>query len=249
MLRVNNKVSVSRPKALFFDVGGTIFDWKQSVVNSIARDRGINGELSDDEVDRFADRWRAGMFEQCSLVVDGHASWMNSDQMHLEALAKLKNDFAFVRQLDDENTFVEAVWHNLVPFEGAADALSRLRQHYTILVLTILSLKSIVSSSKRAGLVWDGILSCEFLGYYKPSLQAYITGARYIGVAPEEVMMVAAHESDLIAARRAGLQTAHVKLPFEDDVFKVDNITEDETKFDLKVSSFDELCEQLGIAD
>jgi len=136
--------------------------------------------------------------------------------------------------------------HNLEPFKGATEALIRLRQNYTTLVLTILSWESIVKSSKRAGVVWDGILSCEFLGYYKPSLQAYITAARYIGIAPEEVMMVAAHESDLIAAKRAGLQTAHVKLPFEDDIFKVDDISDDDNKFDLRVSSYDELCEQLG---
>jgi len=58
--------------------------------------------------------------------------------------------------------------------------------------------------------------------------------------------MIAAHESDLIAAKRAGLQTAHVKLAFEDDIFKVDDISDDDNNFDLRVSSFDELCEQLG---
>jgi len=246
MLRVNNKVSVFRPKALFFDVGGTIFDWKKSIADSL--DRSVPEELSAEEVYRFADRWRTGMFKQRSLVADGHLPWMNSDQMHLEALINLQNDFAFIDALDDKNKFVERVWHNLVPFDGANDALIRLRQRYTTLVLTILSWESIVKSSKRAGIVWDGILSCEFLGYYKPSLQAYITGARYFGVAPEDAMMVAAHESDLIAAKRAGLQTAHVKLPFEDDIFKVGNISEDDNKFDLRVSSFDELCEQLEIA-
>jgi len=186
------------------------------------------------------------MFRQRSLVSDGHVPWMNSDKMHLEALISLETDFPFINALEDKNQFVEAVWHNLTPFDGATDALIRIRQNYTTLVLTILSWESIVKSSKRAGVVWDGILSCEFLGYYKPSLQAYITGARYIGIAPEEVMMIAAHESDLIAAKRAGLQTAHVKLAFEDDIFKVDDISDDDNNFDLRVSSFDELCEQLG---
>jgi len=208
MLRVISKVSVSRPKALFFDVGGTIFDWKKSIANSLARDHAFIGGLSDAEVDRFASQWRAAMFRQRSLVADGHIPWMNSDQMQLEALAKLTNDFAFIDELDDKNKFVDDVWHNLVPFNGASDALNRLRQHYTTLVLTILSWKSIVLSSKRAGVIWDGILSCEFLGYYKPSLQAYISGARYIGLAPEEVMMVAAHESDLIAFAGVKLRRA-----------------------------------------
>jgi len=236
---------VSRPKALFFDVGGTIFDWKKSI--AINLDRFITEQLSVDEVDRFADRWRAAMFKQRSLVADGHVPWMNSDQMHLYALTNLKNEFDFIDALDDQHKFVEAVWHNLVPFDGATDALIRLRRDYTTLVLTILSWKSIVMSSKRAGIVWDGILSCEFLGYYKPSLQAYITAAHYVGIAPEEVMMIAAHESDLVAAKRAGLMTTHVKLPYEDDIFKIDDTDDDDKKFDLMVSSFDELCDQLGV--
>lgn len=61
-----------------------------------------------------------------------------------------------------------------------------------------------MKSSKRAGAIWGSNLSCEFLGYYKPSLQAYITAVRYIGIVPEEVMMVAAHESDLIAPISVG---------------------------------------------
>jgi len=117
-----------RPQALFFDVGGTIFDWKESIVNSI--DGVITEKLSADEVNRFADRWRAGMFKQRSLVADGHVPWMNSDQIHLEALTSLEHDFAFIDVLDDKRKFVEAVWHNLEPFKGATEALIRFIQRW-----------------------------------------------------------------------------------------------------------------------
>jgi 2-haloacid dehalogenase len=58
-------------------------------------------------------------------------------------------------------------------------------------------------------------------------------------------MMVAAHDGDLSAARSAGLHTALVNVPEED------NMTEgfdspNETDFDIEVQDFEALCQNLG---
>ena len=159
-------------KALFFDVGGTVFDWKNTAKAQIEVLARKNNQAVDS--DRFAQTWRSEMFTIHTQVRQGNLPWMNSDEMHLQALEKMTTDFPLLDHID-RPTLVASTWHHLNVFAGAAEAINRLRTRYTVVVLTVLNWKSIVSSSKEAGVQWDGILSCEFLGYYKPSLQAYRT--------------------------------------------------------------------------
>jgi 2-haloacid dehalogenase len=105
-------------------------------------------------------------------------------------------------------------------------------------------LESIVRSSKLAQVQWDGILSCEFLGYYKPSLQAYLKGSSLLGLRPAEAMMVAAHEGDLAAAQAAGLRTAYVKVPEQDNVSEGFE-QPSETHFGVEAKDFEALCQIL----
>ena len=72
---------------------------------------------------------------------------------------------------------------------------------------------AMMASSKAAGIAWDSILSCEFLGVWKPDAEAYLTVPRLLALRPDEVMMVAAHPGDLTAAAAAGLRTAYVIRP------------------------------------
>ena len=146
----------------------------------------------------------------------------------------------------DRLGFVKSTWHHLKVFPGAPEAINRLRTKYTVVVLTILSWESIVNSSKTAGVQWDGILSCEFLGHYKPSLQAYLKGMRLLGLKPEESMMVAAHEGDLAAARNAGMYTAYVSVPEEDSLSEAFGQSS-ESNFDIRAKDFEALCELLQI--
>jgi 2-haloacid dehalogenase len=131
-------------------------------------------------------------------------------------------------------------------FAGAPEAINRLRTKYRVVVLTILSWESIVNSSKTARVQWDGILSREFLGYYKPSLQAYLKGTRLLGLQPAEAMMVAAHKGDLAAAQTAGMYTAYVGVPEEDNVSEGFAVPS-ETHFDIEANDFEALCQKLKV--
>mgnify|MGYP006275300515 CR=1 FL=1 len=147
---------------------------------------------------------------------------------------------------DEDRDSIKATWHELKSFAGAAEAVDLLRTKFTVVVLTILNWKSIVKSSKKAGILWDGILSCEFLGYYKPSLQAYLKGVNLLGFQPAEAMMVAAHEGDLAAAQAAGLRTAYVNVPEEDSVSE-GFAQQASSSFDVEARDFQELCSKLGV--
>ena len=227
-------------KALFFDVGGTVFDWKNTSREQIQALAEKNGQAIDSEA--FATDWRGEMFKIHKQVRYGNLPWINADQMHLRALDNLTSSYPLLNAID-RMSLVKSTWHHLKTFAGAPQAIDRLRTRYTVVVLTILSWESIVNSSKEANVQWDGILSCEFLGYYKPSLQAYRKGTALLGLDPPETMMVAAHEGDLAAARSAGMRTALVSVPEEDNM--ADFGQPGEAGFDVEANDFEALCGKL----
>ena len=69
--------------------------------------------------------------------------------------------------------------------------------------------------AKHGGLPWDCVLSAEVFRAYKPAPRVYQGVAEVFDVAPHEVMMVAAHQEDLAAARDCGLLTAYIERPLE----------------------------------
>ena len=64
-------------------------------------------------------------------------------------------------------------------------------------------------------LSWDAVLGAEVARDYKPKPEVYLAACAAFDCAPGEVIMVAAHSSDLEAAARAGLRTAHIARPNE----------------------------------
>ena len=81
--------------------------------------------------------------------------------------------------------------------------------------------------AKRAGLPWDCILSAEVFRAYKPDPATYLGVARTFDLAPEQVMLVAAHQDDLDAARECGLRTAYIERPLEFGVGRVKDVSGD----------------------
>ena len=231
-------------KGLFFDVGGTVFDWKSTARERIQELADAKGAPVDSE--SLATDWREEMMKVHTQVRYGNLPWMNTDEINRRALDNLMESYPLLATID-RMSLAKATWHHLKVFPGAPDAINRLRTRYTVVVLTILSWESIVNSSKEARVQWDGILSCEFLGYYKPSLQTYIKATDLLGLRPEQAMMVAAHRGDLAAAQSTGMHTAFVQAPEEDNVDAGFGKTSEGTKFDVEADGFDALCRQLRV--
>ena len=127
----------------------------------------------------------------------------------------------------------------------ASQAIEQLRKRYTVIVLTVLSWAIAVDSSKAAGISWDGILSCEFLGHYKDDdLEAYWAGVRLLGIEPHEAMMVAAHPRDLNRAKAAGLHTAYVVRPGERGEGNDPDLSP-QPNFDINATDFRDLTRQI----
>ena len=124
-------------------------------------------------------------------------------------------------------------------------ALARLRRKHVVASFTILSTSLIVDVSRRNGFDWDCIVSCEMIGSYKPNPEAYRTCARWLGFEPEEVLMVACHNFDLLAARKAGYRSAFVRRPDEWGVAGPPDPTPDPAH-DIVVDDFGQLADRLG---
>ncbi len=231
-------------KALTFDVGGTVFDWRGAIEKEVSR---LAAEQNADlDITQFATDWRRGMFAMLARVRSGELPWMNADQLNRRVLDDVLNKHETLTLSESERDDLNEVWHKLSAWPDATDAIERLRSRYSVVVLTVLSWSIVVDCSKRNGIDWDGILSCEFLGHYKTDPEAYLTALKLLRLHPSEAMMVAAHSGDLRGAKAAGLHTAYVHRPGESDVFPgSDDPVSASSEFDVSAVDFPNLADKL----
>jgi 2-haloacid dehalogenase len=226
-------------RALAWDVGGTVFDWHHTIRDEIEDIAGAKGATVD--AAKFANDWRRRMFELLAQVRSKALPWMNADQLHRQALDDILPGHKSLELAAWERDSLNEVWHRLRAWQDAAAPIESLRRRYKVVVLTVLSWSIAVDSSKAAGISWDGILSCEFLGTYKPEKEAYQTCARLLRLEPAEVMMVAAHPSDLRAAMAAGFKSAYVPRPGERGTGN-DGDLSPQTDFNVNARDFPDLA-------
>ena len=197
------------PKALLFDVFGTCVDWRTSVAREAAA-LGLPG-------DEVAVAWRARYQPQLETVRSGQREWVVLDVLHREALDDVlaELDLELGTAARDELTLA---WHRLDPWPDTVPGLTRLKQRFVIAPCSNGHIAQAVNLARYAGLPWDAILGAEIARAYKPDPRVYRASVAALGLEPGEVMMVAAHLSDLEAAAACGLRTAFVPRPTEGDL-------------------------------
>jgi 2-haloacid dehalogenase len=200
-------------RALLFDVFGTVVDWRGTIVREGELEwaaYGVEANWSE-----FADDWRAGYQPALDRVRRGERDWVNLDVLHREVLNSLLVKFGLTQLAERQLDQINQVWHRLASWPDAVQGLERLRQHFVLAPLSNGHMALLTRLSKRAGLPWDCILSAELAWHYKPDAEVYVHAARLLGLLPAQIMMVAAHEDDLVAAQQVGMKTAFVRRPLE----------------------------------
>jgi len=231
------------PNALIFDVFGTCVDWRGSI---IAEGRALDARWGT-AVDwaALADAWRARYQPALEEVRSGRRPWTILDVLHREALDVLAPSFGLDKLDEAQRDHLTRVWHRLNPWPDTVSGLTRLKRRFVIGPLSNGNFALLTNMAKHAGLPWDVNLSCELYRAYKPQPATYLGAAALLGLRPAETMMVAAHYSDLQAARGCGLATAYVHRPREfGDTPKPD--LPPDPKVDLVVKDFEELASRLG---
>jgi 2-haloacid dehalogenase len=237
------KKSLRPIRALVFDVFGTVVDWR----GSIAREAQALAERKRMKFDAvaFADAWRAGYRPAMQRVRSGELPWTRIDDLHRIILESIIPQFGLEKLSEAERVQLNFVWHRLRPWPDAVRGLKRLKKNFVIATLSNGNVALLTNMAKAGGLPWDCILSAEVFHHYKPDPETYQGAADILGLAPHEVMMVAAHKDDLDAAARVGLATAFVTRPREfGDEPRTD--LKYERRFSANASDFLDLADQLG---
>jgi len=231
-------------RAMTFDVFGTVVDWRSSIISemeALARRKSIDGDWA-----AFADQWRAGYGPAMGRVRRGELPWTKIDDLHRMILDTLVPEFGLqsltAAELDDLNR----AWHRLMPWPDSVAGLTRLKTGYVLATLSNGNVALLVNMAKHAGLPWDAVLSAELAAAYKPDLEVYEKAADLLGLKPEQVMMVAAHNVDLRAAAEVGFRTAFVPRPLE--YGPGGNLeSAPDPAYDLVATDFQDLAWQLGL--
>jgi 2-haloacid dehalogenase len=230
-------------KALVFDVFGTVVDWRSSIIaegEAFGARKGIRIDWA-----ALVDRWRGGYQPAMQRVRSGQLPWTKLDALHRMTLDRLLREFG-VSGLDEAAIdWLNRAWHRLEPWPDAVAGLIRLRRRYVLGTLSNGNVLLLTNLAKHAGLPWDCILSAELARHYKPDAETYLMARELLSAAPGEVMLVAAHNSDLAAAAANGLATGFVARPTEYGSHQ-DKDFQAEHDFDVVARDFGDLADQLG---
>ena len=199
---------VERVKVIAFDVFGTVVDWHGSVAREVAA---MNLNV---DADKFALAWRAG-YKPAMREVMERGEWVILDELHRRILDRVLHDFALDALPEADRQYLNLVWHRLDPWPDTVEGLTRLKSKFIICSLSNGNIGLLTQMAKNAALPWDCILSAENFNKYKPHPDTYLGVASTFAVESGEVMLAAAHHSDLEAARLCGLETAYIERPFE----------------------------------
>ena len=235
-----------QPIALIFDVFGTVVDWRTSIINECKKLGSSKNILADWE--SFADKWRGKYGPFMNKVRNGELPWTNLDALHRMALEELLLEFNIKGFSEPEKEKLNTAWHRLKPWPDSVQGLTRLKENYIIGTLSNGNVSLLVNMAKNAGLPWDCILSAELAQAYKPDPKVYAMAVSMLGLKPEEVVMVAAHKGDLVAAQNVGLKTAFVPRPLEHGLNSIKE-SETDSSFDIEFVDLCQMADELTPRD
>jgi 2-haloacid dehalogenase len=200
-------------KALYFDVFGTLVDWRGGVSCDAERSlkpRGINLDWP-----TFADAWRGEYQTGMEEIRSGQSPYVTLDVIHRRNLDRILPRFGLDSLDEATRTDLNLAWHRLDAWPEVPAALARLRKRCLIAPVSNGNISLQVDLARRNGFLWDAVLGADIARDYKPKPQVYLSAAAVLGLPPETCMMAASHSSDLAAAAACGLRTAHVARPNE----------------------------------
>jgi 2-haloacid dehalogenase len=232
-----------QPIAIVFDTFGSVVDWRGSLIADLSAygaKRGIAADWT-----ALVDAWRAAYHPSMERVRKREVPWTKLDDLHRGSLNGLVAKFGITGLTDDDLRHINLGWHRLDPWPDSVVGLTRLKRRFIIGPLSNGNVALLTKMAKHASLPWDVVFGSDLFGHYKPDPETYLGVARLFDLAPGEVMMAAAHNNDLAAARRSGLMTAFWPRPTEYGPHqKRDFVAEQD--WDVVAKDIEDLAAQLG---
>lgn len=230
-------------RALLFDVFGTLVDWRTSIAREAEVTLAPLGVTLDWPA--FADAWRGQYQPAMDAVRSGRLPFSKLDVLHRRNLDIVLDAFAVDGIDEPTRARLNLAWHRLDAWPDVRPGLDRLRPRFRLAPCSNGNISLMIDLARRNGFGWDAILGAELARDYKPKPAVYLAAVAAFDCTPDEVMMVAAHPSDLAAAANVGLRTAFVERPDEFGKGSGDRLGE--TPVDHAVTSLGQLADVLGV--
>ena len=232
-----------QPIAIVFDTFGSVVDWRGSLIADLSAygaKRGIAADWT-----ALVDAWRAAYHPSMERVRKREVPWTKLDDLHRGSLDGLVAKFGITGLTEDDLRHINLGWHRLDPWPDSVAGLTRLKRRFIIGPLSNGNVALLTKMAKHASLPWDVVFGSDLFGHYKPDPETYLGVARLLDLAPGEVMMAAAHNNDLAAARRSGLMTAFWPRPTEYGPHQKRDFAA-EQDWDVVAKDIEDLAVQLG---
>ena len=233
-----------QPVAIVFDTFGSVVDWRGSLIadlTAFGKQRGIEADWP-----ALVDAWRAAYHPSMDRVRKGLQPWTKLDDLHRASLDRLVAEFGIKGLTEQDLVHINLGWHRLNGWPDSVKGLTRLKTRFVIGPLSNGNVSLLTYMAKHAGLPWDMVFGSDLFGHFKPDPETYLGVAKLMDLAPDQVMMAAAHNNDLANARKCGLMTAFWPRPTEYGPHQKRDYQADQD-WDIVAKDIEDLATQLGV--
>tara|TARA_B100000949_G_C14205569_1_gene417938 strand:- start:165 stop:1013 length:849 start_codon:yes stop_codon:yes gene_type:complete len=240
----NQSVKRTPIKAVLFDVFGTVVDWRGSMVtafNVLFEQK----KVTNISAETFVLSWVKAYSDNMTLISDGKKKFATVDVLNKQALDDTLKYYHIYHQFSDHDRLkMWRLWRNLKPWPDSLKGINLLKTQMRVGTLSNGNVSLLQDLSHNVGIEWDIIISGETFRRYKPDPKIYLSAANMLHLKPNEILLVASHKYDLVAASKSGYKTAYIFRPKESSTLSPDQLPK-KNEFDFVVNGIDELAMQL----
>jgi 2-haloacid dehalogenase len=153
--------------ALFFDVFGTLVDFRTSVAREAEHLLAPMGNRIDWLA--FADAWRGEYQGAMEEVRSGSVAFTKLDVLHRRNLDRILPRFGISQLSEDVARELNLAWHRLDAWPDVTPGLMRLKRRFLLAPLSNGNISLQVDLARRNQFPWDAILGAEVARDYKPN--------------------------------------------------------------------------------
>ena len=228
-------------RAIFFDIFGTLVDWRGTLIHNIKKNMAF--KKNDSFIELLVINWRLEYQPILDKVNKNKIPWMLLDDLHLISLNTVLKKMKVKNITEDKKKELVFLWHKLEPWKDSVKYLKLLGRKYVTSSLSNGNISLQKKLFEYANLDFNFILSAENFKKYKPDPLVYLGAASILGFKPNDCTLVASHKSDLQAADKVGYNTIYIRRPNEYGIYS-NKFKENTFTPNLSINSLEDLLTQ-----
>jgi 2-haloacid dehalogenase len=229
-------------KAIFFDIFGTLVDWRTSLIKNIKKSAVLDKD--DSFIELLVINWRLEYQPILNKVNNKKIPWMLLDDLHLISLKNVLKKMHIYHLTENQKKELVLLWHKLKPWKDTIKGLTHLEKKFITCSLSNGNINLQKNLFRYANLNFNFIFSAESFRKYKPDSSVYLGAASNLGLDPRVCFLVASHKNDLVAADKAGFKTIFIRRESEYGNYS-EKFKEQSFEANLSISSLEDLQELL----